>query len=591
MTWVLGLSAFYHDSSVALLHDGEPIFAASEESFSRRKHDASFPTQALQAALRFANIGEQDLDYVGFYEKPLLKFERLLETYLAFAPRGYRQFATALPSWLQTKLHIPREIRRQLGSGFKKRIVFCEHHESHAASAFFPSPYEQAAILTVDGVGEWATTTWGIGDANNIHLHGELRFPHSLGLLYSAFTYFCGFRVNSGEYKLMGLAPLGIPRYYELIMEKLLTLCDDGSFRLNMRYFGYCVSLWMTNGKLERLLGFSRRQPDGELSQNYMDLAASVQKVAEEILLRMARFVHEKTGLDHLVLAGGVALNCVANGRLLRESPFTQIWVQPAAGDAGGALGVALLIWHQLMGKERLVRSQTDPLRSSCIGPACSDASELQTLRDNGAVAHHYPVDDELHERVAQLLAVGKVVGWVQDAMEFGPRALGRRSILADPRRADMQARLNATIKNRESFRPFAPAVLQQRASQYFAIEAGETSPFMLFTFQVLSGSSLPAVTHCDNSARIQTVNAGQQPRLHSLLEKFDRLTGCPALVNTSFNVRGEPMVRTASEAYRCFLATDMDALVIEDHLLLRAEQPMMALTHSQRYFNELEPD
>lgn len=591
MTWILGLSAFYHDSSVALLHNGEPVFAASEEVFSRNKHDAGFPVQSLDAALRFAHIDAGDLDYVGFYEKPLLKFERLLETFLAVTPRGYRQFAAALPSWLQSKLHIPREIRRQLGSGFTKRIVFCEHHESHAASAFYPSPFTDAAILTVDGVGEWASTTWGVGEGNNIELHGEVRFPHSLGLLYSAFTYFCGFRVNSGEYKLMGLAPLGTPKYFDLIMREVVSLCDDGSFRLDMSYFGYCDSLVMTTPKLERLLGFARRAPDGELHQNYRDLAATAQKVTEEILLRMAKHVHAQTGKSNLVLAGGVALNCVANSYLLRESPFEDVWVQPAAGDAGGALGVAMLIWHQLMDKPRTVRSQTDPLRSSCIGPQPCDAVAITELQTSGAVMHHYPNHSDMHRDVAKLLADGRIVGWVQGAMEFGPRALGRRSILADARNADMQARLNATIKNREAFRPFAPVVLQDRASEFFDIRDDQTSPFMLFTYEVKSAAELPAVTHCDNSARLQTVNAEQQPGLHGLLGAFAELTNCPVLVNTSFNVRGEPIVRTAAEAYRCFLATDMDALVIEDYLLLRNEQPANAIALSRAYLSELELD
>ncbi|MEZ6135636.1 MAG: carbamoyltransferase N-terminal domain-containing protein [Pirellulaceae bacterium] len=588
LSWILGISAFYHDASVTLLRDGEILFAASEEIFSRRKHDAGFPKQALAAAFDFAGITAADLSYVGFYEKPLLKFERLLETYLTFAPAGYRSYAAALPSWLRTKLHIKREIRKHL-PGYDKRIIFCEHHESHAASAFFPSPYREAAILTVDGVGEWASTAWGIGRENKIELRGEQRFPHSLGLLYSAFTSYCGFRVNSGEYKLMGLAPYGKPVFYDLLCRELLRLRDDGSFQLNMQYFGYCQTLRMTTPRMVELLGFAPRRPDEPLRDCDRDLAASVQRLAEEILLRMVTYVQSACGLRNLVMAGGVALNCAANSRLLRDAPVDAIWVQPAAGDAGGSLGVAMFIWHQLLGMPRVPKG-TDAMQQALLGPAVDAASEMPQLLERGAVARRMQDPDELNQYVATLLAEGAVVGWVQGRQEFGPRALGNRSILADPRRADMQRLLNLKIKNRESFRPFAPAVLEIRAGDYFELERRRSSPYMLFTARCLT-DDLPAVTHVDHSSRVQTVCPILASRFHDLIRAFDELTGCPVLINTSFNVRGEPIVCTAEQAYRCFLATDMDALVIDDFLMINREQPEDLRETSRRYLLELESD
>lgn len=611
MTLVLGISAYYHDSSVALLRDGQVVAAASEERFTRKKHDATFPSQALHACLEMAGVGISDLDYVGFYEKPLLKFDRLLETYLAFAPRGYRSFARAMPSWLQTKLHLPREIKKQLGGHYTRRIVFCEHHQSHAASAFYPSPFTRAAILTVDGVGEWTTTSWGIGENEKFELRQEIKFPHSLGLLYSAFTYFCGFRVNSGEYKLMGLAPYGKPRYIDLFYEHLIEVHNDGSYRLNMDYFTYCHSLRMVGRKLERLIGAPRRLPDMELRELDMDLAASVQRVTEDIVLRMANYVHEQTGLDSLCMAGGVALNCVANGRLLREGPFKNLWIQPAAGDAGGALGTAWLIWHLLLGNPR-VANCLDAQQGSLLGPALKEGEEMDMLIAAGAVAEYIACDAELDRRVAKLLDQGMVVGWVQGNMEFGPRALGNRSILGDPRNPEMQSIMNQKIKFRESFRPFAPAVLEERAHECFELERGMSSPYMLITHQVRSErrcaaetvselkglarvrqarSDLPAITHLDYSARVQSVSRDRFPRLHALLAEFYRQSGCPVLINTSFNVRGEPIIRTGADAYRCFMATSMDVLVIGNYLMLREKQPEQARIASQDYPQQLELD
>ncbi|WP_442506949.1 carbamoyltransferase family protein [Novipirellula sp. SH528] len=610
MTLILGISAFYHDSAVAIIRDGEVIAAASEERFTRKKHDESFPLNAMHECLRMADADVGDLDYVGFYEKPFLKFDRLLETYLTYAPAGYGSFFRAMPSWLQTKLHLPREIRKHLGKQYKRRIVFCEHHESHASSAFFPSPFDEAAILTIDGVGEWATTSWGVGRGNRITLKNEIRFPHSLGLLYSAFTYFCGFRVNSGEYKLMGLAPYGEPRFADLIFKHLIEIHDDGSYRLNMDYFSYCHTLRMTDRKMERLLGVTRRKAEEKIREVDMDIAASIQRVTEEVVLRMAHHVFDQTKLDSLCMAGGVALNCVANGRLLREGPFKQIWVQPAAGDAGGALGVAWLIWNQLLGKPR-VATAISAQPSSLLGPPADREDDLRALRDSGAVMQHLPLDDELYAAAAKLLADGNVVGWVQGNMEFGPRALGGRSILGDPRNPEMQSVMNLKIKYRESFRPFAPSILEEHSQDYFKMPDGTASPYMLFTFDVQekrrlpidesippgiervkqSRSDLPAITHLDYSARVQTVSQQRHPRFYGLLRKFYEETGCPAVINTSFNVRGEPIVSTAADAYRCFMATEMDALVIGNYLMLKTEQPESARQSSQQYLNELEPD
>jgi carbamoyltransferase len=573
MAAILGLSAFYHDSAAALVVDGRVVAAAQEERFSRRKHDAAFPEQAIAYCLSEARLQRGDLDAVTFYEKPLAKFDRLLETYLAFAPRGFCSFLRAMPVWLQYKLHLPRVIRRGLRGRLRRPLFFTDHHEAHAASAFFPSPFEEAAILTVDGVGEWATATYGVGRGNRLELNEELRFPHSLGLLYAAFTAYTGFRVNSGEYKVMGLAPYGQPVYRDAILKHLLDVKPDGSFRLNQAYFRYCHGLTMTALRFHRLFGGPPRQPESPLRQRDMDLAASIQAVTEEIVLRMARHVHGRTGQTNLVLAGGVALNCVVNGRLLREGPFRALWVQPAAGDAGGALGAALFTWHQLFGHPRQPGGR-DMQQGSLLGPAYTFAQVAAFLRGVEAVAHHYEAEEELLDVVAGLLADGKAVGWFCGRMEFGPRALGARSILADPRRPDMHDRLNRKIKCRESFRPFAPCVLREHAASLFQLPPEMESPYMLFTVPTVTGViGLPAVTHVDGSARVQTVDAERHGRFYRLLRRFYDKTGCPVLVNTSFNVRGEPIVCSPADAYRCFQSTDLDALVLEDHLLFKEEQ------------------
>lgn len=572
MTAILGISAFYHDSAAALLVDGEIIAAAQEERFTRVKQDASFPAQAIAYCLEEAGLSAEQLDYVGFYEKPFLKFERLLETTLAFAPLGFRAFLNTIPSWLQTKLHLPRLIKQELQGEYQKRIVFCEHHESHAASAFFPSPFEESAILTVDGVGEWTTAAYGVGAGNSIEIQSELHYPHSPGLLYSAFTSYCGFRVNSGEYKLMGLAPFGEPRYASLIRENLVDIKDDGSIRLDLAYFRFCHGLTMTSPRFHKLFGGPPRQPETEITQRDMDLAASIQVVLEEILLKMVRHVHQQTQLSRLCLAGGVALNCVAIGRILREGPFDEIWIQPAAGDAGGALGVAQLIWHQLLNQPRTVRTP-DQQQGSFLGPRFDDV-EIQQFLDEQQVVYHCLADDQqLCRQVAGYLAEEKVVGWFQGRMEFGPRALGGRSILADARAAHMQSTLNQKIKFRESFRPFAPAVLQERAADYFDIPPGSESPYMLQLARVKPEADIPAVTHVDQSSRLQTVDSERQGRFYQLLTEYERLTGVPLLINTSFNVRGEPPVCTPADAWHCFMSTGMDVLVLEHFVILKAEQ------------------
>ncbi len=593
MTAILGISAHYHDSAAALVIDGQVVAAAEEERFSRRKHDESFPFRAIDYCLQHGGLTPERLDYVAFYEKPLLRFGRLLETYLAFAPAGFPSFAKAVPLWIHEKLHVRRQIRRALGSRFRKRCVFAEHHQSHAASAFFPSPFHEAAVLTFDAVGEWATAAFGTGQGNTLRLHGELHFPHSLGLLYSAFTYFCGFRVNSGEYKLMGLAPYGRPRYVPLILERLLDLKPDGSFRLNLEYFNYCQGLTMTSRRFELLFGSRPRKPGTPITEREMDLAASIQQVTEQVVLRAARHVHEQTGMKDLCLAGGVALNCVANGRLLREGPFERVWIQPAAGDAGAALGAAMLVWYQLLDQPR------DPVpgdaqQGSLLGPQFSDEQVEQFLRAQGGAYHRVADDETLCRRVAEHLAAGKVVGWLQGRMEFGPRALGARSILADPRRAEMQSLLNGKVKFRESFRPFAPAVLAEYASEYFDLPCGVESPYMLLAVPLREDkrmpvsmsrtkqfeepaqprSVIPAVTHVDYSARLQTVDAARHGRFWRLLREFNRLTGCPVLINTSFNVRGQPIVCSPADAYGCFVATGMDILVMEHFVLYKEEQP-----------------
>ena len=609
MTAILGISAYYHDSAATLVVDGEVVAAAQEERFTRIKHDHGFPSHAIAYCLREAGLTAADLDYVGFYDKPFLKFERLLETYLGFVPEGFRSFLKAMPLWLNQKLHLPREIRRELGGGFTKRIVFTEHHESHAASAFYPSPFEEAAIMTLDGVGEWATASFGAGRGNRVDLSHELRFPHSLGLLYSAFTYFTGFKVNSGEYKLMGLAPYGEPKYADLIIEKLLDLRADGSFRLNLEYFNYCQGLTMTSKRFDGLFGGPPRQPESPLTQREMDLAASIQKVTEEVLMRMVRHVHAVTGMSNLCLAGGVALNCVGNGRILREGPFDRVWIQPAAGDAGGALGVALFIWHQLLGNDRKV-VEPDGQQGSLLGPSFDDESIRTFLDTTGAVYHHFPGPELLDARLVELIEDEKVVGLFQGRMEFGPRALGCRSIIGDARSRAMQSVMNLKIKYRESFRPFAPIVLTERAAEYFDMAGDTDSPYMLVVSPVAAEqqlpvdggdvvgldklktirSRIPAVTHVDYSARVQTVDRERNPRLHRLMTRFDEKTGCPVLINTSFNVRGEPIVCTPENAYHCFMGTDMDVLVLENTILLKSEQPTSQVDR-ESYLSRFELD
>ena len=610
MTAILGISAYYHDSAAALVVDGEIVAAAQEERFTRVKHDHAFPSNAISYCLEEAGLRPEDLDYVGFYDKPFLKFERILETYLAFAPRGFRSFLKAMPLWMRQKLHLAREIRRELEGGYRRRIVFSEHHESHAASAFFPSPFEEAAILTLDGVGEWATASFGTGSGNRIELTHELHFPHSLGLLYSAFTYFCGFKVNSGEYKLMGLAPYGEPRYTDLILEELLDLKDDGSFRMDLAYFNYCQGLTMTSKRFERLFGGPPRKPEAPLTQREMDLAASVQAVTEEIVLRAARHLHERTGMSNLCLAGGVALNCVGNGRILREGPFERMWIQPAAGDAGGALGTALFIWYQMLGKQRQPETP-DGQAGSLLGPRFED-DEIRIFLDGvGAVYHHHPDGGALDERIVDLIEEEKVVGLLQGRMEFGPRALGCRSIIGDARSRNMQSVMNLKIKFRESFRPFAPIVLRERVSDYFEMREGEDSPYMLLVAPValdrrlgvsedegagldklkVVRSEVPAITHVDFSARVQTVDPERHARLHRLMKTFEARTGCPVMINTSFNVRGEPIVCTPVDAYHCFMGTDMDVLVLENFVLLKHEQPETAAPDRDRYLAQFALD
>jgi len=610
MTAILGISAFYHDAAAALVIDGEVVAAAQEERFTRVKQDPRFPENAIQYCLDEAGITAEDLDYVGFYDKPMLTFERLLETWLAFAPRGFGTFLRAMPIWLRGKLNTRRLVLDGLGSAYRGRVVFTEHHESHAASAFFASPFEQAAILTMDGVGEWATASFGSGSGHRIALTHELHFPHSLGLLYSAFTYFTGFKVNSGEYKLMGLAPYGEPRYADRILEHLIDLKEDGSFRLDMSYFDFGHGLRMTSRRFETLFEGPPRQPESRLTQREMDLAASVQVVTEEIVLRMARHVHAVTGLPNLCLAGGVALNCVANGRLQREGPFERIWIQPAAGDAGGALGVSLFIWHQLMERPRTPEA-TDVQRGSLLGPSYSEAQIRSFLDAKEAVYTHIDDEDALCDHVAGLLADQQVVGWMQGRMEFGPRALGARSILGDPRSPAMQSTMNLKIKFRESFRPFAPSVLEEEAHEYFGTPAGLQSPYMLLVAPVrddklctiggdrLDGvqrvhevrSVVPAITHVDNSARLQTVDAERFSRYHKLISAFRDQTGCPLVINTSFNVRGEPIVCTPENAWDCFMATEMDVLVLEHFVLLKENQPQRSQRTQDEHLAQFELD
>lgn len=595
MTAILGISAFYHDSAAALLVDGDVVAAAQEERFTRKKHDSEFPINAIEYCLRAGNLMPRQLDYVGFYDKPLVKFERLLETYLAFVPAGLQSFLSAMPLWLNQKLHLPREMSKGLQGQYKKSYVFVEHHESHAASAFFPSPFEEAAILTLDGVGEWTTAACGYGRGNRIDITREMKFPHSPGLLYSAFTYYCGFTVNSGEYKLMGLAPYGEPSYVDVILERLIDLKDDGSFRMDMSYFNYCQGLTMTNPKFDRLFGGPPRKADTRLTQRDMDIAASIQKVIEEIVLRMARSAHAETGMRDLCMAGGVALNCVANGRVLREGPFENVWIQPAAGDAGGALGVALFIWHQLMGKPRSA-SPNDTQRGSLLGPAYSD-QEIGSFLDTASVVYERVSDDQmLCDRVSDAIAHGQVIGWFQGPMEFGPRALGCRSIIGDARNPDMQRIMNTKVKFREGFRPFAPIVLRDHVHEYFDMRPNEDSPYMLLVAPVLeekrrslpdelagvkgieklkqNRSLIPAITHVDYSARVQTVDAERNRLLHQLMQTFYAKTRCPVMINTSFNLGWDPIVCTPQEAYETFMSCDIDMLVMGHYVLTKRVQP-----------------
>ncbi len=590
---ILGISAFYHDSAACLLQEGRIVAAGQEERWSRKKHDFRFPTRAAGYCLKEAGIKADQLDLVVFYDKPFIKFERLLETYLAFAPVGIKSFLMAMPLWIRQKLWLPDVIKKELG--YEGRVLFTEHHQSHAASAFFPSPFEEAAFLTLDGVGEWTTTSYGLGQGNKIKIMGEIHFPHSLGLLYSAFTYFTGFRVNSGEYKIMGLAPYGDPKYVDTILTELMDLKEDGSYKLNMKYFNYCQGLTMTNRRFAELFGGPPRQPETELTQREMDLAASVQKVTEEIVLRTARHVHRVTGQENLVLAGGVALNCVTNGRVLREGPFKKIWIQPAAGDAGGALGAAMFAWYQYLDKPRRVnRELMDGQAGSYLGPVYSnDRIEAYLTKRN--IPHTRLERTEMPRKVAQIMAEEKVVGWFQGRMEFGPRALGARSIIGDARSPKMQTVMNLKIKYRESFRPFAPSCLGEVASRYFELD-GTPSPYMLLVAEVepsirkemspeersffgikklnVVRSEIPAVTHVDYSARIQTVHEETNPLYHQLIEAFRELTGCGVIVNTSFNVRGEPIVCSPDHAYTCFMRTEMDYLVMGDFLLAKSDQP-----------------
>ena len=611
---VLGLSAYYHDSAAALISEGKIVAAAQEERFTRKKHDARFPASAIRYCLDEGEISLLDIDYVVFYDKPLAKFDRLLETYLGFAPKGLRSFAAAMPIWLKEKLYLKTLLRNELielspsqDPSSLPKLLFNEHHESHAASAFYPSPFEKAAVLCMDGVGEWATTSVWLGAGNSLEPQWEIEFPHSIGLLYSAFTSYTGFKVNSGEYKLMGLAPFGEAKYAGIIRNELVDIKADGTFRLNMAYFDFATGLTMTNDRFARLFAGPPRAPETEITQREMDLAASIQLVTEEIVLQLGHSIHSELGVSNLCLAGGVALNCVANGRLLREGRFEQIWIQPAAGDAGGAVGAALTAWHRHLDRPRFV-SSSDSMQGAFLGPQFETTAVASALNALGAVFTQHG-DGNVAQHVATHLANGDVVGWFQGRMEFGPRSLGGRSILADPRNPKMQSDLNLKIKHRESFRPFAPSVLAEKVSEWFDLETD--SPYMSIVAavnpahridtaggeQLLFGvdslkvprSRIPAVTHVDYSARVQTVHANTNPRFHALLKAFEEQTGCAVLVNTSFNVRGEPIVCTPEHAYRCFMRTDIDLLVIEDVVLEKARQPVWE--ESQDWRDEFELD
>jgi len=588
---ILGISAFYHDSAACLLRDGEILAAAQEERFTRRKHDHDFPVNAITYCLREGGIAAGQLDYVAFYDKPFVKFDRILETYLSFPPRGISSFIKAVPLWLKQKLWIPDIIQKE--TGYEGKVLFPEHHESHAASAFFPSPFTRAAFLTIDGVGEWATASFGVGHDNRVRIISELHFPHSLGLLYSAFTYFTGFKVNSGEYKVMGLAPYGEPKYVRAIYDHLIDLCEDGSFQMNMEFFDYCTGLTMTNGKFDAVFGGPPRQPETALTQREMDLARSIQDVTEEVMLRMSRHVRKLTGEKYLCLAGGVALNCVGNGKLLREGIFDDLWIQPAAGDAGGALGAAYIVHYHHLGSAPAHKTGRDLQRGSYLGPAYDDAA-LREFLEARALPFDFYGTEEMLDVVSDAIIAGKVIGWFQGRMEFGPRALGSRSIIGDARSAEMQKKMNLKIKYRESFRPFAPSVLAEHAGEWFDLD--RESPYMLLVADVkkerrramnesemrlwgidklnVVRSEIPAVTHVDYSARVQTVHTADHPLYHALISAFFRKTGCPVIVNTSFNVRGEPIVESPGDAYKCFMRTEMDVLVLGNFVLLKERQP-----------------
>ncbi|MBT5874493.1 MAG: carbamoyltransferase [Candidatus Latescibacteria bacterium] len=588
---ILGISCYYHDSAATLIQDGEIVAAAQEERFTRKKHDSNFPSEAIAFCMEEAGITPAELDYVAFYDKPLIKFERILQTYLAYAPLGIRSYLMAVPLWLKEKLWIPDSIRKDL-DGYDSKLLFTEHHESHAASAFFPSPYQEAAFLTVDGVGEWATTTYGVGKGNHIEIMGEMEFPHSLGLLYSAFTYYTGFKVNSGEYKVMGLAPYGEPKYVDLIMNELIDLKEDGSFKMNMKYFEYCKGLTMTNDAFADLFGAPAKTMDSEVTQREMDITRSLQDVTEEIMLRMANHVHKETGQKYLVMAGGVALNCVGNGRVLREGPFDDIWIQPAAGDAGGALGAAMFTWHQYLGNERQADGKRDFQKGSFLGPEYSD-DQIESYLTENSIPYRKAAPGELASDVAELIATENVIGWFQGKMEFGPRALGGRSIIGDARSAEMQATMNLKIKFRESFRPFAPSILREKVSEYFEMDSD--SPYMLLVAPVkedkripmteeqdklfgieklnVPRSVIPAVTHVDYSARVQTVDRETNPLYYDLISEVEKRTGVPIVINTSFNLRGEPIVCRLEEAYTCLMRTHMDYLVLGNYIIDKKEQ------------------
>ena len=611
---ILGISSHYHDSAAALVANGNVLAAAQEERFTRIKHDPSFPIQAIEYCLDEAGICLEDLSQVVYYEKPYLKFDRLLETYLGFAPLGLRSFVNAMPNWLREKLHLSREIKKNLPGEWNNRIVFVSHHESHAASAFFPSPFDEAAILTMDGVGEWDTATIGEGSANRIEILRSLQFPDSLGLLYSAFTYFAGFKVNSGEYKLMGLAPYGKPIYKEIILDKLLDLKSDGSFTMNMDYFAYCHGLTMTTEKFSKLFGGPPRKSESQITEREMNLASSIQVVTEEIVLRMASYARDLTGKKNLCLSGGVALNCVANGKLLDSGLFDRIWVQPASGDAGGALGCALFSHYQLLNQDR-IPEETDSMRGSYLGPAFGEETIREFLDEEKAPYHFYENEDELLNFTAQKIADENIIGWFDGRMEFGPRALGNRSILGDARSEKMQVKMNVSIKFRESFRPFAPSVLKERVKDYFKIET--ESPYMLIVAPVkedirrkpnqeevqsmksenllervaICRSTVPAITHVDYSARVQTVSEARNERYYRLIKRLETITGCGLVVNTSFNIRGEPIVCTPQDAYRCFLCTDMDVLVLGNFILVKEEQPIESLKEKEKYIASFDLD